>query len=385
VLPKVVSSVPVAELESSSAQQQDLYQFLGLAPFESDRDVISSRVRDLMREARKYQLGPYAERTQAYLESLASATACLLDPGRKAGYDEALRRRYGLPEIAVPSNYRHGDAIPVNPIHTASRAARGRRGRRKLLPSLVLGSLVLAGAAAHWMIPTTIPVRVASSAPAQNAIRETAPPRQAVVAVTPPLAANQPVRTAPALRDLDATGHVEIEPPPAEPSHETARAESLPSPPADVSAADPPPEFEPPPTDSGKSPSAEEPTRISRTARRDAARTPSPSHAPRSAHPPKRPAAGSQKRAVGHPNDHLAMTSTDVLRELHAFRFNRNRAQHLSSKPHALSTRQIEQLVRYARSAFAGDRSFQRRLDHEVTALRRLDPKLKQLLPDVHR
>jgi hypothetical protein len=352
-----------------------------------------------MREARKYQLGPYAERGQAYLESLASATACLLDPGQKGGYDEELRRRYGLPEIAVTSTYLPGDAIPITPIPASARAARAQRGRWKLVPSIVLGILVLAGAAAHWMIPTTVPERVVSNPQVQNEKRESSPPPHAVAAVNPlpatatphPAtvkrhpAADLPDRRAPVNRELAVTGDGANEPAPADQSHETAPIGYIPASSADLPDPGPSPGFESPPADSGTPRSGGEPTGISRTASRNAARARSPSKAAPTARPPAHRAAGSHKHAAGHPYEDLAMTSADVLRELRAFRLKRNPAQHLSSKPHALSTRRIEQLVRYARAAFAGDRGFQRRLDHETTALRRLDPKLKQLLPDSHR
>jgi hypothetical protein len=392
VLPKVVPSVPAGEIESSSAPRPDLYEFLGLAPFESSPEVISSRVRNLMREARKYQVGPYAERTQSYMESIASATACLLDPRRKGAYDEELRRRYGLPEIAVAATYHPGGPVSVASIHGATRANRTRRRRGRWHPSIVLGILVFAGLAAHWLIPATTPDEIALKPPAPVAQRQWSVPREPAPAAKPPHSAARTVPDRPAkvhpespAADNKADLPIASKAPRELAVPKEAVPKEEPGPAAESPNDRPQKKIDLPPADSDPRPAEVKPKKTSRPATRSpivAGNPPKPSVAAEpAAHHSRRSRTGATRPA----REELTLNPPDVLRELRAFRLKRNPAQHLSSKPHALSTKRIVELVRYARTAFADNRSFQRALDHETTALKRLDPKLKRLLPDSHR
>ncbi|HTI51137.1 MAG TPA: hypothetical protein VL475_09300 [Planctomycetaceae bacterium] len=123
-----------------------------------------------------------------------------------------------------------------------------------------------------------------------------------------------------------------------------------------------------------------------RTAARDAAKRPIPTDSASAGSPEGGAATGGQSPSASQAQPvELTLNPSEVLQELRGFRLKRNPAQRLSATPHAFSTKRIVELVRYARSAFRDDRHFQRQLDQETTALKRLDPQLKDLLPDSHR
>jgi hypothetical protein len=72
-------------------QPPNHYRLLAIELFEDDRDVISDAVEQRMAHVRSYQLGQYMAMSQKVLNELATAKACLLDPQKKATYDEILR------------------------------------------------------------------------------------------------------------------------------------------------------------------------------------------------------------------------------------------------------------------------------------------------------
>lgn len=77
------------------------YRLLGIAEFEDDPDVIRDAAERQMGHVRTYQLGPHAGLSQQMLNELASAKGCLLDPQRKAAYDQ--RMKAGSPVAAPPT------------------------------------------------------------------------------------------------------------------------------------------------------------------------------------------------------------------------------------------------------------------------------------------
>lgn len=129
----------------------DYYALLGLTPFESNLEIISSTVRRQMREARKYQLGPHAARTQSRMEELADATACLLDPARKQAYDEELRRQYGMPPVMIASTYVAPAVMADAPRAPTDGARRFRSWRRALLGAMLV-AVTLAMAWGFWQL-----------------------------------------------------------------------------------------------------------------------------------------------------------------------------------------------------------------------------------------
>lgn len=140
----VPSEKPTEAGEAAPFAGQDLYRLLELTPFESNPSVIASKVRELMRETRKYQLGLYAARTQSRMEEIAAATACLLDPHQKQVYDEELRRHYGMPPVSVASTYVGILPEPLPSVSASVKIAHSaRRGQRMTLVLLVIAVVAL--------------------------------------------------------------------------------------------------------------------------------------------------------------------------------------------------------------------------------------------------
>jgi hypothetical protein len=81
-------------------QPPDHYRLLGIAPLESDPDVIENAADRQMAHVRRYQSGRYSEHSQRVLNELSAAKVCLLDPARKADYDNHLRENLLLGSMA---------------------------------------------------------------------------------------------------------------------------------------------------------------------------------------------------------------------------------------------------------------------------------------------
>jgi len=58
-------------------QPPDHYRLLGIAPFETDREVIQNAADRQMGHVRRFQAGPYAVACQKLLNELAAARLCL--------------------------------------------------------------------------------------------------------------------------------------------------------------------------------------------------------------------------------------------------------------------------------------------------------------------
>jgi len=74
------------------------YRLLGLDLFEDDPEVIADTAERQMAHVRTYQLGPHSALSQQVLNELAAAKVCLLDPRKKAQYDQELRKHTILKE-----------------------------------------------------------------------------------------------------------------------------------------------------------------------------------------------------------------------------------------------------------------------------------------------
>jgi serine/threonine-protein kinase len=72
-------------------QPPNHYRLLGIETFEANADVISNAADRQMGHVRSYQGGKYASASQKILNEVAAARVCLLDPERKAAYDDRLR------------------------------------------------------------------------------------------------------------------------------------------------------------------------------------------------------------------------------------------------------------------------------------------------------
>jgi hypothetical protein len=78
------------------------YRLLGLDLFEPDAEVIVDAAQRQMAHVRTYQLGPQLAFSQALLNELGAAKVCLLDPQRKAAYDEQLRKELDAQAAVEP-------------------------------------------------------------------------------------------------------------------------------------------------------------------------------------------------------------------------------------------------------------------------------------------
>ena len=85
---------------SPKDQPPNHYRLLAIDRFEPDPEVIRDAAERQMAHVRTYQLGEHVELSQRILNELAAAKACLLDPARKAKYDDRLHSRQ--PRAAKP-------------------------------------------------------------------------------------------------------------------------------------------------------------------------------------------------------------------------------------------------------------------------------------------
>lgn len=85
-------------------QPPNHYRLLGVAAFEDDGDVIQNAADRQMAHLRTFQSGVHSAHSQRLLNEIAGARVCLLDPRRKASYDETLRSdtRADAAAAAVP-------------------------------------------------------------------------------------------------------------------------------------------------------------------------------------------------------------------------------------------------------------------------------------------
>jgi serine/threonine protein kinase len=84
------------------------YRLLGVQTFESDPEVILGAVMRQSAHLKTFQLGQHAALTQKILTEVSAAKVCLLDPQRKAAYDDRLRKELEAREKAA-----RVDALPV--------------------------------------------------------------------------------------------------------------------------------------------------------------------------------------------------------------------------------------------------------------------------------
>ena len=108
-------------------QPADHYRLLGLERFEDDVEVIRDAAERQMAHVRGYALGKHADLSQKILNELATAKACLLDPGKKAEYDQRLGQQRGLSTAAAEPPSASAPTIPPPPPAATLAGARERR------------------------------------------------------------------------------------------------------------------------------------------------------------------------------------------------------------------------------------------------------------------
>jgi formylglycine-generating enzyme required for sulfatase activity len=81
------------------------YRLLGIAPFESDPEVIEAAADRQMAYIRQCATGPYTKESQQILNALSAARVCLLNAAKKQAYDRELGERLAPPaRAAEPSS-----------------------------------------------------------------------------------------------------------------------------------------------------------------------------------------------------------------------------------------------------------------------------------------
>lgn len=126
-------------------QPANHYRLLGLRLFESHPDAISNAADRQMMMLRTFQTGSHAGDSQKLLNEVAAAKICLLNPEKKAAYDEHLRRSVsaGAPENRpmVDASQSVEALLDIGP---RRRARSGVKVRRKPNRSLMLLGLAVA-------------------------------------------------------------------------------------------------------------------------------------------------------------------------------------------------------------------------------------------------
>ncbi|MCS7238965.1 MAG: trypsin-like peptidase domain-containing protein [Thermoguttaceae bacterium] len=95
----------------------DYYSLLGLRRFEDDKLLILQAVQVRQLAIQPHLRGPHAKEAEEILAILAQAQSCLLDPKRKAAYDEQLRQRMagGPTKEGVPDSQGAGGPAATAP------------------------------------------------------------------------------------------------------------------------------------------------------------------------------------------------------------------------------------------------------------------------------
>ncbi len=97
-----------------SEQPATLYRLLGIAEFESNREVITNAADRQMRHVHSMNIGPHAPLSQKLLGEIAQARLKLLDPEQKARYDAQLQQAKQAAAAAAAT------PIPTSPVLPAS-------------------------------------------------------------------------------------------------------------------------------------------------------------------------------------------------------------------------------------------------------------------------
>jgi hypothetical protein len=134
-------------------QPPNHYRLLGIGLFESDPDVIAGAADRQIYHVRNFQMGEFAEIAQFILNELVTAQVCLLDPQRKAEYDNWLRQ-------TMPVERPQPRVAPAPPASVSQGPSRAPSGSRAAAPA----SAPWAGSGA-----TPRPVARAVAAPPQEA------------------------------------------------------------------------------------------------------------------------------------------------------------------------------------------------------------------------
>jgi hypothetical protein len=137
------------------------YQLLGIAPDETDREVIAEASIRQTSHVRTYQTGPRAQQCIDLLNEIARARSTLLDPIKRKEYDASLKRAVveQPPQPAAPTEVPiPGAGAPADLVWETLPEGRRRRYRPSRLDPvavtfvlLYLVVLLVGGALAFWL------------------------------------------------------------------------------------------------------------------------------------------------------------------------------------------------------------------------------------------
>lgn len=126
-------------------QPPHYYRLLGLRAFETNAEAIGHAADQRMTLLRTFQTGKHTAESQRLLNEVASARVTLLNPDKKAAYDQQLQT--WLAAVATPPPLHPRAAVPPDNVPSAwplevERPARRTRTRRRL--PLLLGAIAVA-------------------------------------------------------------------------------------------------------------------------------------------------------------------------------------------------------------------------------------------------
>ena len=134
------------------------YRLLGIKDFETDPDVIEAAADQRMGHLRRYQTSQHSELSQRLLNKVSAARICLLNPSKRAAYDEQLKLAM-LAATAPPVPQPPDVAFPVVEEEWSPRAM--RPARRK--PSSSVGPIIGVVLAAGLVVVAFVAWRIASA------------------------------------------------------------------------------------------------------------------------------------------------------------------------------------------------------------------------------
>ncbi len=183
-------------------QPANHYRLLGIKPFESDLDLVESAADQRMAHLRTHQTGKQGALSQKLLNEVAAAKICLMNPVKKAAYDQRLRPQLEAKAPAGGQGPAAGfdvdgllgePAVETAALHRPSSVAR-RDGipRAWLLAGAGAAAAALAVIAAVWALsgPGNAPEAAARvAAPPQPAVN---PPPKLPATPNPPAKPNLP-------------------------------------------------------------------------------------------------------------------------------------------------------------------------------------------------
>jgi len=131
------------------------YQLLGIAPDETDAEVIQEAALRQTSHVRTYQTGPYAQQCQDLLTEISQAKVNLLNPQKRKAYDDRLAQadkgKGGTgPEAGLfPFDFAAQDRLPSPEIPRFH--GRANSARSGLLALLYAALLLLGALGAFWL------------------------------------------------------------------------------------------------------------------------------------------------------------------------------------------------------------------------------------------